>query len=628
VVSSIPTKISYTADTIYVNCQLRRKSHDDSDAAKHITSMYKDGSAPGFLQTLITEAFKMHPTPSILQNTIDVSLPVFIALKGKSPTYAVTFRTLLLPIEDAVAHPSTYARGGSAQFEALREYVHSFVFDRWHVQDDTLPAVMASSASIIASAFFTLPPLNYHFNKPVAIMSGIPPAVFGKQHLHVDLLALSIHRSLKPHLGTSKLQNFEYFRQAFGIEVHLNYSFTKDVREDVYIVHMSNINDITFLSRILYSSTIILTMGLPTTFFPIQTAPPSTSKLSRKHAYYGAVTKVINDISSKRKMLTELPSIVTPSIRDPHHLLAHNMLCLNKNVVTFTVFRSPKNNAMLTRLFTQSPVDKSQGESIIRSWFSRDERPKLFVPLPDTSLNTTLPPESILLNNVLGNCPNVLTAYANILGVAPPQLAPSNPPISSPALTSTSTSTTDYHDTSPDRSATANSTIRSPPPAVPNLASPPRPINVYKSIQHKPKKRSASSSPPSDQSSNASRQLLSQIDEWDDTQALSDNADEDASSADSDEDPATQSVRINHYESVLRRSIPKDQRTYIDESVLTDLALYIYDQDDKNASISTAQNSLRAQVNKTVRVMQSPAPKPKSKGRKKKKPYATNQEPV
>ena len=49
VVSSIPTKISYTSDTIYVNCQLRRKSHDDTDAAQRITSMYKDGSAPGFL---------------------------------------------------------------------------------------------------------------------------------------------------------------------------------------------------------------------------------------------------------------------------------------------------------------------------------------------------------------------------------------------------------------------------------------------------------------------------------------------------------------------------------------------------------------------------------------------------
>jgi len=218
----------------------------------------------------------------------------------------------------------------------------------------------------------------------------------------------------------------------------------------------------------------------------------------------------------------------------------------------------------------------------------------------------------------LGNCPNVLTAYSNILGVVPPQLAPSPPQISSPSPTVTTTSTSDHHDTSPDRSTTANSTIRSPPPAVPNLASPPRPINVYKSIRHKTKKRSASSSSPSDQSSTESRQLLSQIDEWDDTQLLSDrSAEEDASSAESDEDPATQSVRINHFESVLRRSIPKDQRTYIDESLLNDLALYIYDHEDKDASTSTAQNSLRTQVNKTVRSCDPPHQNPNQREERK-----------
>jgi len=166
---------------------------------------------------------------------------------------------------------------------------------------------------------------------------------------------------------------------------------------------------------------------------------------------------------------------------------------------------------MLTHIFTKHAVDAMNGESIIRSWLSKVERPTLFVPIPDPTVTLSLPPESILLNNVLRNSSNVLNAYTNILGVPPPQAAPSTPQITSPPSNASPTSfvSPNQENPSPDRSSITHNTTTSPPPPVPDLASPPRRANVYNSSLPLSKKRPASTSPSSDQSSEeSSLQLL------------------------------------------------------------------------------------------------------------------------
>ena len=175
-------------------------------------------------------------------------------------------------------------------------------------------------------------------------------------------------------------------------------------------------------------------LGIPITLIPIPSRPSSFDN-GRLAAYYGSITKIVQDIQTREGIMASLPSIVTASIRDPTSSSTRDILLRNKNIISYTVFYN-KSTVLKTRLFLKKPCPQSESEPILRSWFSSKDRSAIFSTIASTKNIAIATPDSIVLNNVLKNCQNSLAQYATALGVTlpiPDSLHPPTTPLADPA---------------------------------------------------------------------------------------------------------------------------------------------------------------------------------------------------
>jgi len=147
-ITSLPSTIDYSPDTLFIMCQLRRGRNDqvNNDLAK----LHNDGSAPTFLETLLTASFLARPTTSTLHTQLRIRQIQYESMKNLTPTYFISFGFLL---EDTDAGPS-YARYGTPSFIELQEYIHDFVFERRHT---TINLDLEMAHEVLTSIFFTIP---------------------------------------------------------------------------------------------------------------------------------------------------------------------------------------------------------------------------------------------------------------------------------------------------------------------------------------------------------------------------------------------------------------------------------------------------------------------------------------
>ena len=413
---------------------------------------------------------------------------------------------------------------------------------------------------------------------------------------------------------------------------------------------MSNVADLGTISPLLYTDRLIKVLGVPITFFPIPARHPDSTR-SQQSSYYSAINKVHADLALKRTMMASIPSFVTPIIKQPLSPITNKILVQHHQIITYTVIQSNSNNHILTKLFLRTPLSHEDGESILRSWFKRDERQIIFAkPKAASPSRPQAPPASIILNSVLKNSSSVLTAFAETLGVQVPIL-PSQAPnevanvgFDTPASSITHTSQADLvpAQTLPPPHTPLITQPLSPtqPPVTPTTASrehkDKRPLS--RSILSPPKlstasKRAASKSPdttttspsrlPFDPSTDNAIGTWGMDDEPDDSATIANSFDDesdDASDDDSlnDDNENELSIRINHYESLLTSHIPKHLRQYIDQSLLTTLAndIYLKDDDKRDRALRKSKSKLSKQTKRTAAVLLSPRPKKSTQEKK------------
>jgi len=495
------------------------------------------------------------------------------------------------------------------------------VYERSHTKCDSIATTLNISKPVVDATFFTIPPLNYPKYRPVAYLSGLPPSLFGRKVTHTSLLVSSIHEAIKQHLDpavNSKLYHLEYFKQAFGLRVKTAHLFRKDLTEEVYLVYMSNNSDLSVLSKILYSSDhILLTMGLPTTFFPIAPRPDSNATPRQNATYYGAIDRILEDIRMKRDMLTSLPSIIIPFVKHPFTASTRDVLLNNAHITSYSVFHL-HNQHQQTKLFLKRPLKKTEAHSIIRSWFTSKERNQIFAPLssPQSTL-PPLPPDSIMLNSVIKQCPRYMKAFAAALGVPVP-----TPPIvidatSAPPTTPVTTVTNDPNIQSPAQSAVSGSSTL---PSTTDIMSPPKTRNIFNPPRPALKRRQNNNSPEHDPPPPITQATIPTTTIW----GNDDDTDDDSTSTqindppendDDDHEGNTHSIRLTYYENQLINHIPSHLRKYIDHNLLTTLTNSIYIASDIEEATHSAKFDIRQQVDKTEHViLRTPA-----RGKKKKK---------
>ena len=223
-VSSIPTSIVYSPESIYIVCQLRRSDANSQVVANAISDMHQTGSALTLIRALVDHVLKSNPKPPSLQHAIDLRDVVFTTLKGSSPTYAIHFSAMLPNNGSQGSSKPSYARRGTDLYNSLEQLLLSFVFDKWHEKVHDLAETLSVSKELLQAIHFLIPPLNYPMYRPVAFLSGFSPSSFGRRFIHLDFLIKNIHVAIKPHLDpTSLLHNPVNFRQAFGIEARTSY---------------------------------------------------------------------------------------------------------------------------------------------------------------------------------------------------------------------------------------------------------------------------------------------------------------------------------------------------------------------------------------------------------------------
>jgi len=652
-VSSIPTSIVYSPESIYIVCQLRRSDANSEDVANAISDMHQTGSALTLIRALVDHVLKSNPKPPSLQHAIDLRDVVFTTLKGSSPTYAIHF-SAMMPNNGSQESPKpSYARRGTDLYNSLEQLLLSFVFDKWHEKVHDLAETLSVSKELLQSIHFLMPPLNYPMYRPVAFLSGFSPSSFGRRFIHLDFLIKNIHVAIKPHLDpTSLLHNPVNFRQAFGIEARTSYVFTKDKRDEAFIVYMSNVADLGTLSPLLYTDRLIKVLGVPVTFFPIPARHPESTR-SQQSSYYSAINKVHADLALKRTMMASIPSFVTQIVKQPLSPITNKILVNHHQIITYTVIQSNTNNHILTKLFLRTPLSHEDGESILRSWFKRDERQIIFAKPKNTSPNRPpAPPASIILNNVLKNSSSVLTAFAETLGIQVPTL-----PAQAPNEVATIGSDTPASSITHTSQADLVPTQALPPPRTPLITQPPSPTKtpvtpttasrdhknttlLPRSILSPPtlgkaSKRGASKSPdtttttpsrlPFDPQNDNAIGTWDMDDEPDESATIAnsfDDGSEDASDDDSldDDNENELSIRINHYESLLTSHIPKHLRQYMDQSLLTTLAndIYLKDDDKRDRALRKSKSKLSKQTQRTAAVFLSPRPKKSTHDKKSK----------
>jgi len=170
VLTTIPTSIVYSSDTIYLLCQLRRGKNDTVNDA--LAALHNDGSAPLFIETLITASFLARPTTSDLHTNLRIRQIQYEHIKNLTPTYSISFGS----VYNETDKDRTYACHGTPKFQELQTYLYDFVFERWHVQDNLDLDVMKD---VLSSIHFTIPP---------ATIPAISPLPLWQAYLHKSLV--------------------------------------------------------------------------------------------------------------------------------------------------------------------------------------------------------------------------------------------------------------------------------------------------------------------------------------------------------------------------------------------------------------------------------------------------------
>jgi len=587
-----------------------------------LNSLHCDGSAPEFIRTLVTLTFKTQPTPPSIHNKIDLRSIAFVGSTGSSPTYSLRFSTVL---NVKPGQNTTYARHNTPPYTDLQTFLHSFVFEKWHTRS---PIDLNVPPSAIQSVQFLIPTVNHPVSKPIAYISGLPPQLFGKKYLHTSLLIDSLHSSVRPHLGASKLHHLAYFKQALGVQARNKYTLKQNHHEELYLLHVSNVQDQYQLSKILFSpqthSKPITILGVPVAFLPIASRPPAHDTAAIKQ-YYTNLDQTIHDIRARKDVIYKIPYVTTDVFKDPLHADTRETILKNKHILTYTVVHA-YNKPIQTRLFLKQPLPDSNQEGAIRSWFNKDERQAIFSPMTTTSTASPLPSDK-LLSNVLRTLPSSLDIFAKTLGfdvAAPTPATPST-------LGDASISSVDNATTAPPVPTFAPPPIITQPQPFTNVHLEPlsnkRPPTSPASITSVETTENSPTSPPkttNTQVSASSFQLPT-------TQPLGDlttpdpistptqpnaptkppsssikptlpctTSSQDDSESDDDSLPLARelSVRILSYTESIRNAVPSELKAFIQSDILTNLAHFVYKSGDETHALLQAQSDLIAHARK------------------------------
>ena len=636
-ISNLPASITYSADTIFVLCQLRRGQDDSIN--NELARLHNDGSAPNFLETLITASFLARPTTSTLHSHLRIRDIKYESMRNLTPTYSISFGTLL----KSDGNEPTYARHGSPRFTELRAYINDFVFERWHTKDEL---DLETYQDVLKAIYFTLPPCNYPKHKPIAFVAGLPPQVFGRKTFHTQIIISHLHTLLKPLLpSASPLHNYCYFLQSFGLQVRRNYTFKEGLQEDVYVACVSNTADHRLLANILFPSSDnnnpqLPILNLPVTFIPLPTRPPKTAKVALSR-YYQTITTIATTIRTQRTMLQTLPFITTPIFKDPAAATTCKLILDNENTITYAILHSI-HNGIHTRIYVKNQnIIASKTDDTIRSWFNPSDHTKLFFPKA-----TQHPPQisrsPTMIDSIVQNLETSISLYAKAIGYQPPPTQASKEHNNASTTNhetndSTNKSTTNEHMQTPVipliPTTKHNPIIISPatsnnPPNIPLITILDKPSLLT------PRKRQAarSPSPQSDTTSNASSPPSPVIKKEPNTNQMdaskattpdpSPATDEDTapiSSIETQDLPSSYSIRIDGIATTLRNSLPSTKQPFIDDEEVTNKALTVYESTNHNDAILQAKKDLLLLAETKILEYRAMRAKKKSKVRSSKK---------
>ena len=637
--SSIPMSITHSSDQLYILCQLRRGK--DQLINNHLAALHNDESILSFLPTLIETAFHPHPPqPSISGGNLVIREIKFESIKNNTPTYSISFGAVIQrPAEDAVI----YARHGTPRYDDMRDYVHDFVFEKWHVN---MSVDLQIPENVLKAITFVIPPCNFPKSKPVAFLSGLPPQIFGRKYFHTQFLQQHIHSLIKPLLpGNAAMHNYAYFNQAFGLQVRRNYKFTEHDQEEIYVVCVSNISDFELLSNILFptpSNTMPLLpiLNLPVSFIPIPVRPPSKGNtiLTR---HYQTLKAILASIRKKKALFDQLTFVTTHIFKDPSSPKSRHLILTNKNVITYAILHSIQ-KGINTRIYikTKDAIDADVDDSV-RNWFPPTDHTLLFFPRTSRASNyNTTTPSSALLQTVVKNLDSSLSKFAAAMGITE---------LGNPSKSPKSYDIQTYHAGDPQAAAAFLKIPTDKPsiPIIPTLTnSDLNNVPAYVSPQTKlktrthfnivpkiplinattsttPRKRSLQQRSPSPTSSTASPSIQANlnpdldynISQSDTSPSPSSNSEATsgennfASEKEEDEDddsqnnetptlPASDSIHVDGIMSTLRTSLPTDLRVYIEETDISERAYSVYEADDFQDALLLAKQELRKLANR------------------------------
>jgi len=604
-VSDLPTTISYTSDTIFLLCQLRRSQ--DFDADLQLATMHNDGSAVKFIESLIQQSFKAYPALSSLKQALRIRDIEFRCLQNSvTPTYSVAFSALLTSTPGA---KPVYARYGTPTFKDLEAYLHDFVFERWHCKAELN---LDSSKQLISRFFFLIPPCNHPYNKPIAYVSGLPPSIFGRKHLHTKAILSQLHIVLKAKLpSNSKLHNFPYFSQAFGLQVRRNYTFMEGVQEDVYVAYISNHTDQLLLSNLIFPSSTQTTpnlklYNLPTTFIPIPTRPAASAQGALSQ-HYQCLRAISADIRKKRQMLELLPSISTPIFKDPLAPSTRSLILANKNIVTYAVLHSIQKGVNTKLYLRNKPTESHNYDPLIRSWFEESVRESLFFAKSTYAPHATSIPAQSILSAVLKNLDASAIHFAATLGVEdvpdpgiPEQKKSKARSIRKPNQSSTPLPPAEVTEVSPSKQARKIPSFNPPPPILPHVPLLSDDTKSHAITHLTPLKRQVCS-PPSDLSPKSapppmSKSKLNCPATPDSNTSTSTTSNSAPSSPDTDASPGTQTQQIESITKTLRSSVSSRKQMFINEESLSTMAYNVCQADNLQDAILQAKTDLKSEV--------------------------------
>ena len=634
--TQLPPSITYSPDTIYVLCQLRRGKDDTINNT--LAKMHNDGSACVFIETLLRESFLARPTTSTLHSHLRIRQIQFHDMKNLTPTYVISFGALLKSDSNNEEH---YARYGTPTYKDLQAYIHDFIFERWHTTDNLGLEIPTTALSAI---YFLLPPCNYPKHKPMAFIAGLPPQVFGRKKFHTQVITSHLHTLLKPLLPPSSLlHNYCYFIQAFGIQVRRNYTFKEGLQEDVYIACVSNASDYRLLANLLFPSQanpapLLPILNLPVTFIPIPTRPRQTAKIALSR-YYNTVTTIATFIKAKRTMVQKLPSSTTAIFKAPASSTSCKLILDNSNVITYAILHS-KQSGIHTRLYvTEHDLLEPNPDETIRSWFAPTTHTTLFFPRAQNNSKDVYVPTSNILQTVVKNLDASLATFAKSIGMtevpslSDPLKDKTHIKISSNASTSSdktsSTSSTMNVTLNPTATVTPQTTTIPQIPlstsTTPSVNLPPQiPLmndNTNTKPSYTPQKRPAQSTPspppsspeissPEPSSEDSSTDETTQVDEHPATNTIDQSPDPSSASSSpshldeddlaEDDQPSTHSVRIDGIRTTLKNAVPTLKRPFVDDNDISKRALAVYEASNYHDAIIAAKRDLLSLADRKI----------------------------